>query len=127
MTNPYDPQNPPQPPPGQYPGYPGQPGYPGYGYAVPPRTNGLAIASMVVSIVAFPLCWGGLIAAPVGAILGHVALKNIKNDPQTGGTGMARTGIIVGWIQFGLWILMILFLILAMNGAFGTGFERELA
>ncbi|MEV1287148.1 DUF4190 domain-containing protein [Micromonospora sp. NPDC049679] len=89
-------------------GYPAPaPGYPPYGYPVmaAPPTNGLSIASMVVSIIAvMGLCGygiGGYIGI-VGAILGHVSRRQIRSREQVGqpeaGAGMALAGIIMGWI-----------------------------
>ena len=53
-----------------------------------PKTNGLAIASLIVSLV----CFG-----PVGLILGIVASNQIKNSNGTQtGQGMATAGIIIG-------------------------------
>jgi hypothetical protein len=79
----------------------------GYGYGYGPTTqttNGMAIGSMVVSIVSIAgLCaygFGGLLGI-VGAILGHVARRQIR-DRGEGGDGMALAGIIVGWIATGL-------------------------
>jgi hypothetical protein len=84
-----------------YPGYPYPPYYVnqgGYTYpiggAVPVGRNGLALASMIVSLCG--ICVGGLIAGLVGAILGHVARRQIRVSGQDG-AGMALTGIIVGW------------------------------
>jgi 4-amino-4-deoxy-L-arabinose transferase-like glycosyltransferase len=91
------------------PGYAGYPGYqasavpasPGYGYGpqMPVRrTNGLAIAAMVVSLASLLVCgW----PAVVGAIMGHVARRQIRERGEDG-DGMALTGIIVGWIVFAL-------------------------
>jgi Domain of unknown function (DUF4190) len=95
-----------------YVGYGGYAGFGGYGYGAVPgggyypypttvqKTNGLAIASLVVSIVGAVMlvCYGigGLISI-VGAILGHVARRQIR-DRQEGGDGMALAGVIVGWI-----------------------------
>lgn len=74
-----------------------------------PPTNGLAIASLVVSILgAVALCCygvGGILGA-VGAILGHVSKKQIR-DRNEGGGGVALAGIIVGWIAFGLGVLAV--------------------
>jgi len=75
----------------------------GYPYQLPPRrnTSGLAIASMVVSLVGLALMcgWGPLsvFISPVGAILGHVARRRLRTSGEQG-DGMALTGIIVGWI-----------------------------
>ncbi|MDG4822652.1 DUF4190 domain-containing protein [Asanoa sp. WMMD1127] len=90
------------------PGYPAAPGYPAYppagyvapagaypGYGYPPvaKTNGLAIAALVCALAGLATC----ISAPVGAILGHVARKQIRERGESG-DGMALAGIIVGWI-----------------------------
>jgi|SoiMethySBSTD1v2_1073268.scaffolds.fasta_scaffold779843_2 hypothetical protein len=78
-------------PPGYAPGQPyGQPTY-----VVSPPTNGLAIASMIVSLVGF---------GPVGAILGHVARKQIRERGEQG-DGFALAGIIVGWVITAFWVL----------------------
>jgi hypothetical protein len=100
----------------------------GYGYgppmvAVGRPTNGLAIASMVVSLVgALALtCYGvgGLISI-VGAILGHVARRQIRERGE-GGDGMALAGIVVGWIATGLAVVIVValvaFVIWAANNA----------
>lgn len=89
-------------------GYPA-PAYPAYGYAAPQKTNGLAIAALVLSLVGFTSC----ITAPVGAILGHVAQKQIRQTGE-GGEGMAKAAIIVGWILTGLLVLLILFYVAAI-------------
>jgi len=89
---------------------------PGYGYApygypyVPaPKTNGMAVAAMVVSIVgAVGLCaWGvgGLIGV-VGALLGHVARRQIRTSGEAG-DGMALAGVIVGWIAFAIGLIAV--------------------
>jgi len=93
-----------------------QPGYPGYGYAPPAApvplsapNNGMAIASMVVSIagVATLICYGGgALLGIVGAILGHVARKQIRERGEAG-DGMALAGVIIGWITTALGLLAI--------------------
>ncbi|BCB80097.1 hypothetical protein GCM10022251_07250 [Phytohabitans flavus] len=108
-----------------YPGYPvsgepipqgyAAPMYPGYGYPPPQRaTNGLAIASLVCSLAGLATC----ISAPVGAILGHIARRQIRERGE-GGEGLALAGIIVGWILTGLLALVIAFyvviIVIAVN------------
>lgn len=81
--------------------------YPSYGYplvASPPTTNGLAIAALVCSIAGVASC----ITAPVGAILGHVARRQIRERGE-GGDGMALAGIIIGWILTAVMLLVIAF------------------
>jgi Domain of unknown function (DUF4190) len=104
---------------GGYGGYGAQPGYGAQqvyypGYPPPAKTNGLAIASMVVSIVGavFLFCYGagGLVGA-VGAILGHVSRRQIR-ERQESGDGMALAGIITGWIATGLGLLIVAFFVI---------------
>jgi hypothetical protein len=82
-------------------GYP--PGYPGY-YPPQRNTNGLAIAALVVSCASLVTCplLGG-----VGAVLGHVARRQVRRSGEEG-DGLALAGIIVGWILFGLSLLAII-------------------
>ena len=82
-------------PPPPYPPQPGQP-YGGYAYGpVAPPTNGLAIASMIVSILGF---------GPIGAIMGHIARNQIRERGEQG-DGFALAGIIVGWVTTGIWVV----------------------
>jgi hypothetical protein len=94
-------------------GYP----MPGYGYGAPygylgqfpgRPTDGMAIASLVVSCTAvLSLCaWGigGLILGSLGAIFGHVAKRRIRGS-GAGGGGLALAGIIVGWISAALGLI----------------------
>lgn len=76
--------------------------YGSYAYNPPAPTNGLAIASLVISIAGLPLCCGGL--SIVGAILGHVARKQIRERGENG-AGLALAGVIVGWIAFGIFVV----------------------
>ncbi|GIF64891.1 hypothetical protein Ais01nite_29260 [Asanoa ishikariensis] len=106
------------------PGYPtGYPGgeyaapvsaYPGYGYPVAQKTNGLAIAALVCALAGLATC----ISAPVGAILGHVARKQIRERGESG-DGMALAGIIVGWILtaliLGYLVFVVVMLIIGAN------------
>jgi hypothetical protein len=91
-------------------GYPAA-GYGGYGYGAPaaPPTNSLAMAAMICSLVGFATC----ITAPIGAILGHVARKQIRERGE-GGDGMALTGIIVGWILTALFVALIIFYVVVV-------------
>jgi Domain of unknown function (DUF4190) len=114
QSNPYAQPSPPGPTPSSGPptaqygqpvsGY-GQPvsgyGQPyGYGVPVAPPQNSMALTSMILSLVG--IVTG--ITAPIGAILGHVAMKQIRQTGESG-EGMAKTGIIVGWIVTGFWAL----------------------
>jgi hypothetical protein len=94
MTQPnYPPGMPPQMPPGM----PPQGGYPqGGGYAPPPANqgNGMAVASLIFSILGFCLLFiGGLL----GILFGIMGLKR-ANQVGGGGRGLAITGIVLGII-----------------------------
>ena len=60
----------------------------------------MALVSMILSLVGL-VSW---ITAPVGAILGHIAMKQIRQTGESG-EGMAKAGIIIGWIITGLGIV----------------------
>jgi hypothetical protein len=90
------------------PAYPQSGGYPaqaGYGYPAPTPTNGLAIASLVLSLLAF--VFG--ITAIGGVICGHIARRQIRERGE-GGDGLALAGLIIGYIFIGLFVLFIVLL-----------------
>jgi len=96
------PSSAPAPPtsPQQSPTHAGWPAYPP-GYAPPPRTNGLAIASMVLGIV-----WIYWIGSILALIFGYVARKQIRERHESGG-GMATAGIVLGWVGVGVLALLL--------------------
>jgi Domain of unknown function (DUF4190) len=91
------------------------------GFAQPVRTEGLAIASLVVSCVSVAgLCvWGiASVLGILGAIFGHVARSRIRSSGARG-NGMALAGIIVGWTSAAIGLLMVaLFITLAVIDGF---------
>jgi hypothetical protein len=105
-------------PPPAYPtsGYVAPPAaYPGYGYAGPAKTNGLAIAALVCALVGLFTC----LPATVGAILGHVARRQIRERGEDG-DGLALAGIIVGWIVTALYVGYLAFVVIAILGLAGA-------
>jgi uncharacterized protein DUF4190 len=97
----YDPYAPAAYPPPAYPqaAYPGSGAPAGPAYPSPaPGTNGMAVASLVVSLASILICG---VPAIVGAILGHVARRQIRERGESG-AGMALAGMIIGWVVFGL-------------------------
>ena len=77
-----------------------------------PPTNGLAIASLVVSLGSMVFCCG--VPGFIGAILGHVGRKQIREQNQSG-DGLALAGIIVGWAAFALAVIgTILYVVLVV-------------
>ncbi|WP_158885344.1 DUF4190 domain-containing protein [Amycolatopsis anabasis] len=125
--NPYDPRPPSgsQPYPQQYQQYPMQPygaQYPmqpyGYGYGPPPQQEqGMAVASLVCSLVGILFC----LPAILGIVFGHIGYSKAKRG-EAGGQGMAQAGIIIGYVIVGLWLiplLLWLFFGLAVLGSAG--------
>jgi hypothetical protein len=73
---------------------PYQPPYPGYYSPVPvgQRTNGMAIASLVLGIV-----WLWWIGSILALVFGYIALGQIKQRHESG-RGMAIAGVVLGWV-----------------------------
>jgi hypothetical protein len=83
--------------------YPSQ----GLSWTAPPRTNGLAVASLICACAGIvPFLFG--LPCILGIIFGFVARSQIRNARGTqGGGGLALAGIIVGFGVIGLFILVI--------------------
>ena len=75
------------------------------------RTSGLAVASLVLSCIAFLIWPLGLPLAIAGIVCGHLARREIRNNPGLDGDGLALAGLIVGYIFLAFLVLMILVLI----------------
>ncbi|GAB4105523.1 hypothetical protein GCM10028790_45420 [Micromonospora taraxaci] len=102
------PQQPPYPPQGPYGQYGPPPGGPGRG------TNVLAILSLVFAFV-FP---------PAGAVLGHVAKRQIRTSGEDGDQ-LATWGLILGYVFTGLTVLACcgwLALVALGNNGDGSGY-----
>ena len=80
------------------------------------KTNGFAIASLVVSIAASLLYLGW-----VGAIFGHVALSQIKRTGEKG-RGLAIAGIVIGYSALALTVIV--FGAIALGAAINTSFNN---
>lgn len=83
----------------------------GAAYAYAPRTNPLAIVSLVLSLVGI-LTW---ITAIGGVITGHISLAQIKRTGE-GGRGMALAGVIVGYVMVAFMVLYVLFMVFVFAG-----------
>jgi len=85
-----------------------------------PPTSGLAIGSLVASILGLTLI--PTIGSIVGLILGYMAKRQIAESAGTvGGEGVAKAGIIIGWVGVGLTVLgiclVVAFFVLGLGGA----------
>ena len=76
-------------------------GYQSYGMqpAAPEKTNGLSIASLVLSLVnVIPCFWFLPVPALLGVIFGIVSRNQIKRTPGSKGRGLTLAGLIVGLV-----------------------------
>ena len=108
------PQQYPQPPQGQYapaPGY-GQP----YG-APPSKSNGMAITSLVLGIVALLTVWLpplAIVIAVVGLVLG---LLGMRKAAESGGRGLALGGLITSGLALLASVILLVLTVLVFNAA----------
>ncbi|HAJ17799.1 MAG: DUF4190 domain-containing protein [Actinobacteria bacterium] len=106
----YPPPAPPAPPaygaPAAPPAYGAAPAYTAYPQG--PKTNTLAIVSLVSSLVGVFVI--PVIGQIVGIITGHMSLSQIKQTGE-GGRGLGLAGVIIGWVTLGLAILGIILFI----------------
>jgi hypothetical protein len=92
---------------------------PAAGYPTPPpagvgKPQGLALTSLILGIASFVLCFIpigpvplGLFSAIAAIVVGFMARKAIARGEQ-GGEGLAKAGIILGFVNLALSILMII-------------------
>ena len=78
-------------------------------YYAAPRTNGYAIASMVLGIL-----WLSCVGSVLALIFGYMSLGQIRKRGE-GGRGMAIAGIVLGWVGVALAVILIIVLISAAN------------
>ncbi|WP_037316288.1 DUF4190 domain-containing protein [Amycolatopsis orientalis] len=123
MTNPHDPYGQQYQPSGQFeqpyglqPYQPPQQQYYGHQGYVRPPDQGMAVASLVCSLIGLVMCFPAIL----GIIFGHIALSKAKRG-EAGGQGMAQAGMVVGYVVTALWlipvILWFVFVVLAVGAA----------
>lgn len=76
-----------------------------------PRTNGLAIATLVLGICGFAIL-------PV--VLGHIALGQIRSRHE-GGAGLAVAGLVLGYLALVGYLVLAVIAIVAVAGGFAFG------
>ena len=118
------PQQPPQQPPTQQWGPPPGPGgYQQYGhpgYAAPRRTEGNAVAALVLAICSFVVC--PLIPAVIALFLASSATRNIEaSNGALDGASLVSAAKIIAWINIGLCLVgiaaVILLIVVAAVGS----------
>lgn len=73
----------------------------------PTKTNGFAIASLVLGII-----WIYWIGSILALIFGYVAKRQIESSGEgQSGRGMAIAGIVLGWVGLATLLIMVIVLI----------------
>ncbi|HET9818112.1 MAG TPA: DUF4190 domain-containing protein [Rhodanobacteraceae bacterium] len=83
-----------------------------------PRTSSLAVVSLVFGILAWLPPLLPVIGALIAVVCGHSARSEIRRAPpgSIDGDGMALAGLILGWLQLGLGVLVVGLVILFLAG-----------
>ena len=81
---------------------------------VAPRapTNGMSVAALVLGIVG---------VAPLAVIFGHIAVRDIRNNPPQSGHGMAVAGLVLGYVVLAAWAILILSLMVIIGAPSTVG------
>jgi hypothetical protein len=78
-----------------------------------PSTNGLATVSLIFGILSWFLC--PFVGSLIAVICGHIAHGQIKQTGESG-SGLATTGLVLGYIQLGGALLFTLFWVFLLGG-----------
>jgi hypothetical protein len=90
--------------------YDQQPQYGGAPYGAR-RTEGLAVASLVLGIAGFVVC--PLICSVLAIVFGTQAKNKIRLDPSLQGEGMAQAGFILGIVGLAVGVVLLVIVIFA--------------
>jgi Domain of unknown function (DUF4190) len=113
----YPPTGPPGYAPPMDPGYGYPPGVPLYGYAPVQKTNGLAVASLVCSLV-----WLGGLGSILAVVFGFIARSQIrKSDGNVQGNGLAVAGIIIGFVGVAATVFFVILVVALVHHCDQTG------
>lgn len=92
-------------------------------YAAPQRTSGMAVTALVLGIAGFCLwvVFGPLtfVSSILAIVFGALGIAQCNRDPTLGGKGMAIAGLVLGAVQAGL-ALLVLLLVGAMFAGAGA-------
>jgi uncharacterized membrane protein len=76
------------------------------------RTENLAVASLVLGLAGFVVC--PFVCSIIAVVLGYQARRRLDEDPTLDGEGMAKAGIILGWVGVALGVVLIVGFIVAL-------------
>ena len=75
------------------------------------QTEGLAVASLVLGLAGLFVC--PVICSIIAVVVGYQARRKLRDDPTLDGEGLAKAGIILGWVGTALGIVVIVGIIVA--------------
>lgn len=75
------------------------------------RTEGTAIASLILGIAGFVIC--PIVTSVLAIIFGNQAQRKIAEDPSLEGEGLAKAGVVLGWVALGIAAFGILVVVIA--------------
>ncbi|NDK37661.1 DUF4190 domain-containing protein [Pseudoxanthomonas gei] len=78
------------------------------------QNSSLAIISLVTGILGWTLL--PFLGSIVAIVTGHIARKEIRQDPTLGGDSLALVGLVLGWVAVAGAVLAILAFILFFGG-----------
>jgi len=64
-----------------------------------PKTPGLAIASLVLGIISILGAAVLILPMILAIVFGHMSLSKIRRNPNLGGSGIAITGLVLGYVS----------------------------
>ena len=76
------------------------------------RTNGYAIASLILGIAGFFVF--PIVPSILAVVFGQKAREELRRDPAVGGEGLATAGIVLGWVGIALVGIGLVFLLLLL-------------
>lgn len=81
-----------------------------------PRTSSLAIVSLVFGILAWVFL--PFVGALVAVVCGHSARSEVRRAPpgSIDGDGLALAGLVLGWVQIAVSLLVLAFVVLIIAG-----------
>ncbi|MGB3392031.1 MAG: DUF4190 domain-containing protein [Stenotrophomonas sp.] len=84
-------------------------------YPAPRQTSTLAVIALVAGILGWTLL--PFLGSLGGIIFGHMARGEIRrSNGRLDGDGLAVTGLVLGWINVGLWIAGIIAFVVFFGG-----------
>lgn len=87
------------------------------------KTNGLAIAALVLGCIGFTMCF---VPSILAIVFGHVSKHQIDQSSGTqNGRGLAIAGIVLGWVGVGIALLVTAAMVILAATGSGTGIDSD--